>query len=340
MGQMARHFNAITLVRWFFAVSLVCFHACVLLRHSFITPVKGHAIVSVFFVFSGMLTYEGFAARPGARAFYLRRLRKLFPPYALVVVACALAFAAFSVMPCASYYTSQGFWKYLAANLTFLNFLSPTLPGVFETHSVNAVNSSLWTMKVEVMFYAAAPAIAWLSRRFRPLWVIAALYVLSVAYAEFFTHLYHASGVEKYDVLRRQLPGQMMYFAAGMAAVHLRAALLRHKAAALPAGLAVWGLCSAFSQLRPIEPLAIACAITVVAYGSRRLSALSASVPNLTYEVFLLHFPILQTFVELKVFERLGFATALISAFAVIILLSYAINRTINRKKANLPTQK
>lgn len=136
MGHSARHFNAITLVRWFFAVSLVCFHACVLLRHSFITPIKGHAIVSVFFVLSGMLTYEGFAARPGARAFYVRRLRKLFPPYALVVVACAIAFAAFSAMPPASYYTSSGFWKYLAANLTFLNFLSPTLPGVLDRKSV------------------------------------------------------------------------------------------------------------------------------------------------------------------------------------------------------------
>ena len=340
METSGRHFNAITLVRWFFAVSLVCFHACVLLRHSFITPVKGHAIVSVFFVLSGMLTYEGFAARPGARAFYLRRLRKLFPPYALVIVACAVAFAAFSAMPADGYYTSQGFWKYLAANLTFLNFLSPTLPGVFETHSVDAVNSSLWTMKVEVMFYAVAPAIVWFSRRFRPLWIIAAVYVLSAAYSEIFTHLYHVSGLEKFDVLRRQLPGQMMYFAAGMAAVHLRAALLRHKAAALLAGLAVWGLCSAFTRLRPIEPLAIACAITVVAYGSRRLSALSVSVPNLTYEVFLLHFPILQTFVELKLFEKLGFAIALPLAFVVVVLLSYAINRTMNRKKANLPTQK
>ncbi len=337
MGQTARRFNAITLVRWFFAVSLVCFHACVLLRHSFITPIKGHAIVSVFFVLSGMLTYEGFAARPGVRAFYIRRLRKLFPPYALVVIACALAFAAFSTMPCISYYTSPGFWKYIAANLAFLNFLSPTLPGVFEAHSVDAVNSSLWTMKVEVMFYAVAPAIVWLSRRFRPLWVIAAVYVLSVAYAEFFTHLYHVSGAEKFDVLRRQLPGQMMYFAAGMAAVHVRAVMLRHKATALLAGLAVWLLCSYFARLRPIEPLAIACVITVVAYGSRRLSSLSVSVPNLTYEVFLLHFPVLQTFVELKAFEKLGFATALPLAFVVIILLSYAINRVMNRKKANMP---
>lgn len=336
MGRSARHFNAITLVRWFFAVSLVCFHACVLLRHSFITPVKGHAIVSVFFVLSGMLTYEGLAARPGVRAFCVRRFRKLFPPYALTVVACALAFAAFSAMPYGGYFTSSGFWKYLAANLAFLNFLSPTLPGVFETHCVDAVNSSLWTMKVEVMFYAVAPAIAWLSRRFRPLWVIVAVYVLSVAYAEFFTHLYHVSGVEKYDVLRRQLPGQMMYFAAGMAAVHLRAVVLRHKAAALLAGMVVWLLCSAFTPLRPIEPPAIACVITVVAYGSRRLSMLSVSVPNLTYEVFLLHFPILQTFVELKVFEKLGFAFALLLAFAVVILLSYAINRVMIREKANL----
>lgn len=340
MKPSARHFNAITLVRWLFAVSLVCFHACVLLRHSFITPIKGHAIVSVFFVLSGMLTYEGLASRPGVRAFYVRRFRKLFPLYALTVVACALAFAAFSTMPCGSYFTSQGFWKYLAANLTFLNFLAPTLPGVFETHSVNAVNSSLWTMKVEVMFYAVAPAIVWLSRRFRPLWIIAAVYVLSVAYGEFFTHLYHISGVEKYDVLRRQLPGQMMYFAAGMAAVHLRAVMLRHKAAALIAGLAVWLLCSHFARLRPIEPLAIATAVTVVAYGSRRLSSLSVSVPNLTYEVFLLHFPILQTFVELKAFEKLGFATAFTLAFAATILLSAALNRAMNRKKTNLPPQK
>ena len=337
MEYGGRNFNAITLVRWFFAVSLVCFHACVLLHHSFITPVKGHAIVSVFFVLSGMLTYEGLAARPEPRAFYVRRFRKLFPPYALVVVACALAFAAFSTMPASGYLTSAGFLKYLAANLTFLNFLAPTLPGVFDTHYVNAVNSSLWTMKVEVMFYAVAPAIVWFSRRSRPLLVIAAVYVLSVGYSELFTHLYHVSGAEKFDVIRRQLPGQMMYFAAGMAAVHLRASLLRHKAAALLAGLAVWLMCSAFTRLRPIEPLAIACAITVVAYGSRRLSALSVSVPNLTYEVFLLHFPILQTFVELKVFEKLGFAAALFLTFAATILLSYAINRVVKHKKANLP---
>ena len=146
-----RFFNAITLVRWLFAVSLVCFHACVLLQHDFFVPIKGHAIVSVFFVLSGMLTYEGFMVHPEASPFYLRRFWKLFPPYALVVVACALGFAAFSSLSLHDYYISSGFWKYLAANLSFLNFLAPNLPGVFADHTVNAVNSSLWTMKVEVL---------------------------------------------------------------------------------------------------------------------------------------------------------------------------------------------
>ena len=240
-----------------------------------------------------------------------------------MVVACALGFAAFSSLSLHDYYVSSGFWKYLAANLSFLNFLAPNLPGVFADHTVNAVNSSLWTMKVEVMFYAFFPLVAWLSRRFRPLAVIAVAYLLSVAYNEWLTAIYHSSGIEKYDVLRRQLPGQIMYFASGMAAVHFRSKLLRHKLAAFTAGLAIWLLCSAFTRFRPVEPIAVACVITVAAYGSRRLSALSSRVPNLTYEVFLLHFPVLQIFVEMHVFERLGFGAALLAAFVLILLLSF-----------------
>ena len=178
-------------------------------------------------------------------------------------------------------------------------------------------------MKVEVMFYAFFPLVAWLSRRFRPLAVIAVAYLLSVAYNEWLTAIYHSSGIEKYDVLRRQLPGQIMYFASGMAAVHFRSKLLRHKLAAFTAGLAIWLLCSAFTRFRPVEPIAVACVITVAAYGSRRLSALSSRVPNLTYEVFLLHFPVLQIFVEMHVFERLGFGAALLAAFVLILLLSF-----------------
>ena len=64
-----------------------------------------------------------------------------------------------------------------AANLIFLNFVHPTLPGVFEGNQLSEVNGALWTLKIEVMFYAAVPLLAWAFRKLGRLPVIAAVYL-------------------------------------------------------------------------------------------------------------------------------------------------------------------
>lgn len=329
----AGHFNAITLIRWFFALTLVYFHACIVsgVAHSYYPPIGGHAIVSVFFMLSGMLSYEGYQKHPGARRFYLRRLRRLFPPYAAVVIGFALLLAAASSLSPAAYFSAPAFWKYLAANLSFLNFLAPQLPGVFADNAVTAVNSSLWTMKVEVMFYTIVPLLVWLARRYGAAKMIVAAYLLSVAYNIVFVELYHAGGLAKFDILRRQMPGQLMYFAAGMAAVHLRARLLSHKYLFGLSGLLVWFVCGLFATLRPIEPLAIAAALTTFAYGFRRLSAIAVRVPNLTYEVYLLHFPVMQVFVSVGLFSAIGFLPTFATTLLVVLLLSAAMHRVFSK---------
>ena len=112
-------------------------------------------------------------------------------------------------------YFSFDWLKYVVSNLVFLNFLHPNLPGVFETNKWQAVNGALWTLKIEVMFYAAVPIIVYLFSRFGRLAVMITFYTLSAAYAWFMISQGFRSGSEYYLILARQLPGQMTYFIAG-----------------------------------------------------------------------------------------------------------------------------
>ncbi len=322
-----QYFNAITITRWFFALSLVCFHGCIVAGHPLFFPVKGHAIVSVFFVLSGMLTYESFSAKPDVCAFYKRRIVKLYPAYAITVLLCALLLPVIFGLDLGEFFSSPGTWKHLGANLTFLNFLTPRLDGIFDSNLITTINSSLWTMKVEVMFYAVFPLLFMLMRKFRPIVVMPILYMLSVAYNIYFTSMYQATEIEKFDVIRRQLPGQMMYFVAGMMVVKYRAQILRHKYTELAAGVALWALCAVRPQFRPIEPLAIAIVVTVAGYGFRKISALSVKIPNLTYEIFLIHFPVMQTLTALGMPQSVGFAPFFITALTLTILLSFALQK-------------
>ncbi len=322
-----QYFNAITITRWFFALSLVCFHGCIVAGHPLFFPVKGHAIVSVFFVLSGMLTYESFSAKPDVCAFYKRRIVKLYPAYAITVLLCALLLPVIFGLDLGEFFSSPGTWKHLGANLTFLNFLAPRLDGIFDSNLITTINSSLWTMKVEVMFYAVFPLLFMLMRKFRPIVVMLILYMLSVAYNIYFTSMYQATEIEKFDVIRRQLPGQMMYFVAGMMVVKYRAQILRHKYTELAAGVALWALCAVRPQFRPIEPLAIAIVVTVAGYGFRKISALSVKIPNLTYEIFLIHFPVMQTLTALGMPQSVGFAPFFITALTLTILLSFALQK-------------
>lgn len=74
--------------------------------------------------------------------------------YSGVVIFCALFFCVFSSFSVREYFTSGELIKYLIANLTGMNFLCHTLPGVFNGA---VINGSLWTIKIEVGFYIFLP---------------------------------------------------------------------------------------------------------------------------------------------------------------------------------------
>jgi len=72
--------------------------------------------------------------------------------------------------------------KYALANLLFLNFLHPDLPGLFADNRLHAVNGALWTLKIEVMFSLSVPLLVYAMRRWGHWQVMLLVYATSILY--------------------------------------------------------------------------------------------------------------------------------------------------------------
>ena len=188
------------------------------------TYLSPHFAVRSFFVISGLLIYRSYMRSSRFASYLEKRVRRIYPAYFTVVVFAALALCPLSTLHPLQYF-GAGFWKYLGANLIFLNFLAPSLPGVFQSNTMSAVNGALWTLKIEVVFYLFVPVIHLLCSRFGPRKVMAALFCLSciwkygfhiLAFIETRGAISMDNSRSIYSELEVQFPGQLLYFCAGI----------------------------------------------------------------------------------------------------------------------------
>ncbi|HET9699841.1 MAG TPA: acyltransferase, partial [Burkholderiales bacterium] len=212
-----RDANNFDLVRFVLAAIVFLFHAGGLSGRPELEPLSrwlsAEFAVQAFFTVSGYLIFMSYERSGTLGQYFERRVRRIYPAYAFVVLAGAAGGLALTRLAPADYLASPELWRYVGWNLLFLNFLQPTLPGVFEANPLAVVNGALWTLKVEVMFYLSVPLLVWLFRRLPRAACIAALYLLSVAYTLILRELVQAPGV--LERLQFQLPGQLTYFLAG-----------------------------------------------------------------------------------------------------------------------------
>lgn len=172
--------------------------------------------VQAFFVVSGFLIFMSYEKSGSLKKYAVKRARRIYPAYVTVVVLSALLGFFVSSLD-AKLYFSTDLLRYLVANLAFLNFLHPNLPGVFEGNTYTEVNGALWTLKIEVLFYLSVPLFVLLFRKMGTLRVIVGVYALSLLYQMLMYSLAAETGRNMYMVLARQLPGQLSYFMAGAA---------------------------------------------------------------------------------------------------------------------------
>lgn len=168
--------------------------------------------VKGFFAISGFLVTKSYLSSKSFWDYTGKRVRRIWPAYIAVVALGAVLGVCFTAISLSEYFLSQGFFKYLLANVFFLNFLQPTLPGAFLGNPMPAVNGALWTIKVEVALYCCVPMMAFLWRRNGALLSGICLILFSSLWVYYFSYRYSGAYGEE---IARQFPGQLSYFAAG-----------------------------------------------------------------------------------------------------------------------------
>ncbi len=228
-----------------------------------------------------------------------KRVRRVYPAYFVVVMLCALLLWTVSSHDLGHYF-SFGWLRYVVANLAFLNFIQPTLPGVFEGNRFQAVDGALWTLKIEVMFYATVPIIVYLFRRYGRLPVLVTLYFASVAYVSFMTIQAERTGSGVYEELARQLPGELTYFMAG-AFFYYYLPLFERRVWYFVAFASLALLIDSLYPIPLVEPFAIA--IVVVFFGLYLYVGNFGKYGDFSYGIYIIHYPIIQVLLYIGWFE-------------------------------------
>jgi len=115
----------------------------------------GNFAVYLFFAISGFMITLSLLRNPSVLRYARNRAARVFPAYVACLLMCVFVFgAAFTTLPIDEYLRADGTWHYLSSNLLPIT-LSWELPGVFEGNAVaGTVNGTLWSLGLEVRWYA------------------------------------------------------------------------------------------------------------------------------------------------------------------------------------------
>ena len=287
-----------------------------------------HISVCVFFILSGFWVTKSFLSTGNIKAYAIKRIKRLLPMYYLTVFFFALICCFYSDLGMKAYFSSWHFWKYLFCNSIYLNFMCPSLPGVFNGV---AINGALWTIKVEIGFYIILPILIYFLRKFdskkkQNLFLII-IYVLSVIWNESLSHL--ATIIHIPSQLSHQLPGFMSYFVMGMLLLFNWETLISKKNYYIVPAVIIF----AFHYFTKTEIL-MPCALTMILMwtGTNLLTFKKIGTPvDYSYGMYLFHFPLVHIYTHHGLFCS-TFVWGGVCVIAISFLMAFIAEKYIQAK--------
>jgi len=170
--------------------------------------------VKGFFVISGYLVMNSYISSKSMLDFVEKRVRRIYPGYLFTIIFCLIVGVTLTTLPVGEFLKSSITLKYLLANLTFLNFIQTSLPGVFDSNPLeNAMDGSLWSIKVEICLYFLIPFIFFVFKKLNSKIVTLFLVLLSITWNIYFFWFIPESYFGK--KISHQFPAYLSFFVIG-----------------------------------------------------------------------------------------------------------------------------
>lgn len=245
---------------------------------------------------SGCLIVASYENSSSFMQYIEKRARRILPAYWAALAFTLLIGVCFTSLPKAAFLESPASWKYVLSNITFLNFIHPTLPGLFTNNPVmDSVNGSLWTIKIEIMFYFFAPLLVYICRRCGRWQTLAGVFLLSLIYKSICEQFHH-------DSLALQLPAQLGFFSIGAFVYYYYPWFVKH-------GKPFW-IVALFSYAAYLFTdwmffRVIGISLFVMCVGLLfpiRKGQIRSG--DFSYGVYVFHFPVIQIFLAVGIFHR------------------------------------
>jgi peptidoglycan/LPS O-acetylase OafA/YrhL len=272
-----------------------------------------------FFVVSGFLVTMSYDRSRSLISYARKRARRILPAYVAVVLGAAVLLVAMSRLPWSEYFSHPEWRSYVFWNLLLANFTSPDLPGVFQDNYKQAINGSLWTIKIEVAFYCMVPVFAYLCGRAGKWRVLAMLLVASLAWRLGFELVGRMTDNGFWSKLAIQAPGQFAFFIAGAIAYErTRDGLPPPQLWMAVAAAAAYALSSDVAH-ELVAPIAVGIIVYWAAIAAPYVGRASR-YGDFSYGIYLYHWPVIQTFIALGLFAASPSGAAFVAIATVLAL--------------------
>jgi len=278
--------------------------------------------VKGFFAISGYLVTKSYISSNNVIQYFEKRIRRVYPAYILVIAYCIFVGFITSELSVIRFISDTDFIRYIVANLTFLNFIQPNLPGAIPLAEVQALNGSLWTIKVELMLYFTVPFLVYLYGKVGLYKTLIISFGFGIVWYLYFSqHFNHALGGN----ISKQFPGQLPFFALGSMLGFVKFNKLSN-ASILLLGLAYFLFLKGTldNPLREIINMIIYPLVVIVVANSRGLSINLGRYGDLSYGIYLFHFPTIQMLEHFGLYKFNPYVAFLVSIIFTILFASFS----------------